>query len=128
MLDVVASCGGSGGVRLLDLAGGTGSITLRAMARFGRVESTVVDQDPVLLAIAEASLGGRAAVVPANLDEPSWVSALPLGEYDAVLTATALHWFRPERLTVLFREILSVLRPGGVFINADHMPRSRYRA
>jgi SAM-dependent methyltransferase len=39
-----------------------------------------------------------------------------------VLTATALHWLQPERLAVLFGEILSVLRPGGVFINADHMP------
>jgi ubiquinone/menaquinone biosynthesis C-methylase UbiE len=108
--------------RLLDLAGGTGSITLRALARFERVESTVVDQDPVLLAIAEGSLGDRATVVTADLNEPSWVTALPARNFDAVLTATALHWFRRERLTVLFGEILSVLRPGGVFINADHMP------
>lgn len=119
MLDVMAAVGG---VRLLDLAGGTGSITLRALARFPRVEPTVVDQDPVLLAIAEASLGDRAAVVTADLNDPSWVAALPVREYDAVLTATALHWLAPERLAVLFGEIRSVLRPGGVFVNADHMP------
>jgi trans-aconitate methyltransferase len=120
MLDVVAAV--TPAPRLLDLAGGTGSITLRALARFPGTVSTVVDQDPVLLALAEASLGDRAAVVTADLNAPSWVSALPHREYDAVLTATALHWLRPERLTVLFGEIRSVLRPGGVFINADHMP------
>jgi trans-aconitate methyltransferase len=120
MLDVVAAVAPA--PRLLDLAGGTGSITLRALARFPRVESTVVDQDPVLLAIAEASLGDRAALCSADLNHPSWTDVLPHRGYDAVLTATALHWIRPERLTVLFGEIRSVLRPGGVFINADHMP------
>jgi SAM-dependent methyltransferase len=122
MLDAVAAVAGSSGPRLLDLAGGTGSITLRALARFPGLVSTVVDQDPVLLALAEASLDDRATLVSADLNDPSWVDALPHKPYDAVLTATALHWFQPERLTVLFGEIRSVLRPGGVFINADHMP------
>ena len=122
MLDTVSAVAGSSGPRVLDLAGGTGSITLRALARFPTVESTVIDQDPVLLALAAASLGDRATVVSADLNDPSWVDALPHRSYDAVLTATALHWFQPERLTVLFQEIRSVLRPGGVFVNADHMP------
>ncbi|GAA1040044.1 class I SAM-dependent methyltransferase [Virgisporangium ochraceum] len=121
MLDVVAAVAPSR-PRLLDLAGGTGSITLRALARFRHVESTVVDLDPVLTAIAEASLGDRATVVSADLNHPSWTDALAGGPFDAVLTATALHWLRPERLTVLFGEIRDVLRPGGVFVNADHMP------
>jgi trans-aconitate methyltransferase len=121
MLDVVEATASSPTLRLLDLAGGTGSITLRAAARFPHVESTVVDQDPVLLAIASATLG-EDSIRTADLNDPSWVSALPAGGFDAVLTATALHWIQPERLTVLFGEIRSVLRPGGVFINADHMP------
>lgn len=118
MLDVMAA---AGGVRLLDLAGGTGSITLRALARFPGLESTVVDQDPVLLAIASATLSSRATVVSADLNDPSWTGSVA-GPFDAVLTATALHWFQPARLTALFAEIRSVLRPGGVFVNADHMP------
>jgi SAM-dependent methyltransferase len=121
MLDVVSAVAPEE-PRLLDLAGGTGSITLRAAARFPRLVSTVVDLDPVLTAIAEASLGDTATVVSADLTHPSWVDAVPHKPYDAVLTATALHWFRPEQLTVLFGQIRSVLRPGGVFINADHMP------
>ena len=126
VVDAVTAVDGRGGatapVRLLDLAGGTGSITLRALARFPYVGSTVVDLDPVLTAIAEGSLGGRATVVSADLNHPSWTDVLPDEPFDAVLTATALHWLRPERLTVLFGEIRAVLRPGGVFINADHMP------
>jgi ubiquinone/menaquinone biosynthesis C-methylase UbiE len=121
MLHVVEAVVDTPEPRLLDLAGGTGSITLRALARFPGLLSTVVDLDPVLLAIAEATLGS-ASVRTADLNDPSWSDALPHRSYDAVLTATALHWIQPERLTVLFGEIRQVLRPGGVFINADHMP------
>ncbi|MGI5245737.1 class I SAM-dependent methyltransferase [Dactylosporangium sp. CA-139066] len=126
MLDVVDAVtsgdGADGPVRILDLAGGTGSISLRALARFDRVEVTLLDLDPALLAIAGASLGDRARLVAADLRDPGWATRLPHRAYDAVLTATALHWLTPERLTELYKELPAVLRPGGVFVNADHMP------
>jgi SAM-dependent methyltransferase len=108
--------------RVLDLAGGTGSISLRALHRFPAIEVTLLDLDPVLLTIARASLAGRATIVTANLSTPDWLAALPHQDFDAVLTATALHWLPPERLAALYAEIRTVLRPGGAFVNADHMP------
>ena len=127
MLDAVGAVADRDRPRVLDLAGGTGTITLRTLARFPGAEVTVVDQDPVLLALAAASLaagslGDRARIVAADLGDPGWVAALPGGGYDAVLTATALHWLKPERLTTLYAELREVLRPGGIFANADHMP------
>jgi SAM-dependent methyltransferase len=129
MLDVVDAVADNPEPRLLDLAGGTGTITLRALARFPRLRATVVDLDPVLLTIAESTLleraldpaDGRVGVTAADLNDPTWAETLPHKPYDAVLTATALHWLAPERLTVLVKEIRDVLRPGGVFINADHL-------
>jgi SAM-dependent methyltransferase len=129
MLDTVEAVAESPEPRLLDLAGGTGTITLRALARFPRARATIVDLDPVLLTIAEATLleravdpaSDRVGVLAADLNDPFWAGALPHEPYDAVLTATALHWLTPDRLTVLFGEIRDVLRPGGVFINADHL-------
>ena len=122
VLDVVDAVAGGGAPRVLDLAGGTGSISLRALARFPGAEVTLLDLDPVLLAIATASLGDRAAIVNADLNRPEWTAALPRAGFDAVLTATALHWLTPERLSTLYAEIRTVLRPGGVLVNADHMP------
>jgi SAM-dependent methyltransferase len=130
MLDTVEAVADSPEPRLLDLAGGTGTITLRALARFPRLRATIVDLDPVLLTIAEATLlerspdpaSDRVGVIATDLTDPSWSAKLPHAPYDAVLTATALHWLPPERLTVLFGEIRDVLRPGGLFINADHLP------
>ncbi|MEU4688362.1 class I SAM-dependent methyltransferase [Actinoplanes sp. NPDC023714] len=115
----------SDGPRLLDLAGGTGSISLRTLARFPGARVTVLDQDPVLLTIAESSLrhfGERATIVDADLGDPAWRTKLPHDGFDAVLTATALHWLPAERVSALYAEIREVLRPGGVFANADHMP------
>ncbi|MFI5892567.1 class I SAM-dependent methyltransferase [Actinoplanes sp. NPDC051513] len=107
---------------LLDLAGGTGTIALRALARFPGAEVTVLDQDPVLLAIASASLRDRGTVVDADLGDPSWRSKLPVEGFDAVLTATALHWLPADRVAALYGEVREVLRSGGIFVNADHMP------
>jgi trans-aconitate methyltransferase len=165
MLDAVAATTGGRPPRLLDLAGGTGTIALRTLARFPGAEVTVLDQDPVLLAIAESSLRDRGRIVRADLSDPSWRAAASgadaaskagaaskrgarsetgagsktsagwktgtgsdagtgsgAGEFDAVLTATALHWLPAERVAALYAEIREVLRPGGIFANADHMP------
>lgn len=121
MLDVVDAVTGGQPLCVLDLAGGTGSISLRVHHRFPDAVTTLVDIDPVLLAIARASMPPRATVVTANLRDPEWAAILPHQHYDAVLTATALHWLPEERLATLYREIRDVLRPGGVFLNADHM-------
>ncbi|MEJ3748712.1 class I SAM-dependent methyltransferase [Actinomycetes bacterium KLBMP 9797] len=122
LLDTVDAVTEGWAPRVLDLAGGTGSISLRVLRRFPGATTTLLDVDPVLQHIARASLDSRSAVVSADLRTPDWVTALPHREYDAVLTATALHWIAPDRLATLYAEIKGVLRPGGVFVNADHMP------
>jgi trans-aconitate methyltransferase len=121
MLEAVAAVTGGEAPRLLDLAGGTGTISLRTLARFPDAQVTVLDQDPVLLTIAGSSLRGRATVVDADLGDPGWRAKLPAEPFDAVLTATALHWLPAERVAALYAEIREVLRPGGLFVNADHM-------
>lgn len=121
LLDVVDAVTGGQPMRVLDLAGGPGSLSLRVRQRFPDVVTTVVDIDPVLLAIARASLPGGASVVSADLSDPDWLAALPHREYDAVLTATALHWFPAERVAEIYAEAWQVLRPGGVFANVDHI-------
>ena len=122
LLDTVDAVTDGHPLTILDLAGGTGSISLRALRRFPRATTTLLDVDPVLLSIARSSLDERTAIVTADLRTADWTAALPHHDYDAVLTATALHWLQPDRLATLYGEIRNVLRPGGVFINVDHMP------
>ncbi len=103
MLDMVEACVGTA-PRVLDLACGTGSITKRLLERFPDATSVGVDLDPALLAIAEGYFAGdgRVRFVRADLTDPGWTGLLPDGPYDAVLTATALHWLRVGPLAALY--------------------------
>ncbi|MFG2310083.1 class I SAM-dependent methyltransferase [Streptomyces sp. NPDC048566] len=109
--------------RVLDLACGTGTITARLLDRLPGATSTGVDLDPALLAIAEGTFAGddRVTLVTADLKDPAWRTRLPYDSYDAVLTATALHWLHSEPLVALYGQIAELVRDGGVFMNADHM-------
>ncbi|MFJ6404630.1 class I SAM-dependent methyltransferase [Streptomyces hydrogenans] len=122
MLDMVEALVGPK-PRVLDLACGTGSITDRLLQRFPDAVSTGVDLDPALLAIARGTFEGdeRVAFVTADLKDPEWTRELPYATYDAVLTATALHWLHSGPLTALYGQVAGLVREGGVFMNADHM-------
>ncbi|ALC27577.1 class I SAM-dependent methyltransferase [Streptomyces sp. CFMR 7] len=120
MLDMVEAVVGPA-PRVLDLACGTGSITDRLLRRFPDATSTGVDLDPALLAIARGTFEGddRVTFVTADLKDPEWTAWLPHTSYDAVLTATALHWLHREPLAALYGQLGKLVRDGGVFMNAD---------
>ncbi|MEU4795953.1 methyltransferase domain-containing protein [Streptomyces sp. NPDC023327] len=123
MLDMVEAVVGPA-PRVLDLACGTGSITDRLLKRFPDATSVGVDLDPALLTIAEGTFADddRVTFVTADLTDPEWAAALPHDSYDAVLTATALHWLYSDPLATLYGQVAGLVRDGGVFMNADHMP------
>ncbi|MEV4500487.1 class I SAM-dependent methyltransferase [Streptomyces klenkii] len=123
MLDMVEAFAGPA-PRVLDLACGTGTITARLLDRFPEAESTGVDLDPALLAIARGTFAGddRVRFVTADLKDPDWTARLPHDRYDAVLTATALHWLHSDPLRTLYGQLAGLVRDGGIFLNADHMP------
>jgi SAM-dependent methyltransferase len=108
--------------RCLDLGCGPGAVSERLLGRFPGARAVGVDYDPVLLRIGETGLGtvgGRMTWIDADLRRKGWRRRLPAGRYDAALSSTALHWLTGPQLTRLYRDLARVLRPGGVFLNAD---------
>lgn len=111
--------------KALDLGCGPGSLTVRLLRRFPSARCVAVDYDPVALRVGEGalgSLGGRLQWVDAKLGRKGWVDRLPYRRFDAALSTTALHWLTARALGQLYRDLHRLLRPGGVFLNGDHLP------
>ncbi len=109
--------------RVLDLGCGAGSLMLPLLEAFPDAQVFGVDFDPTMLWLARARLsrfGDRARIVLADLRDPSWRGTVP-GSIDAAVSATALHWLSSAQLAALYRQLSQIIRPGGIFLNADHV-------
>jgi SAM-dependent methyltransferase len=40
---------------------------------------------------------------------------------DVVASATTLHWLNPKQVARFYNQLGQILRPGGIFLNADHV-------
>lgn len=124
MLDVLADLLPASFVAL-DLASGPGAISQRLLARFPEARAVAVDLDPMLLAMGQAVLGdqgGQLRWVTADLEQEDWVARLGETTFDVVLSTTALHWLPANHLVHLYHELAPLIRPGGLFLNGDHLP------
>jgi SAM-dependent methyltransferase len=108
--------------KVLDIGCGTGSLMLPVLRAFPNAEVCGVDFDPMLLALAAKRLSrfsSRVKLVETDLRKQKWASTFG-SRFDAVISATALHWFSPVQLSRLYKQFAQILRPGGIFLNADH--------
>lgn len=124
IVSIVESVVTNGRGRVLDLACGCGSISTRLLARLPHLDIVAVDRDPVLLRIAQGLFDDnpQVTIVEADLYKIDWAKALGESRFDAVVTATSLHWLPAIDVQRIYRDISIMLRLGGVFSNLDWMP------
>jgi SAM-dependent methyltransferase len=124
LIDVVAEGIGHAEPLVLDLGCGPGSLSVRLLDRLPDATVIAVDADPLLLAFGRAAWGGRPGLRFADLDlrNPGWASQLGLDRpVDAVVSTTALHWLPQAALDAVYAEVATVLRPGGLLLDGDHL-------
>jgi trans-aconitate methyltransferase len=103
---------------VVDLGCGPGSLSSRLVATLPQAQVIGLDADPVLLELARQQGVTTARV---DLADPSWADAVPFTDpWDAAVSSTALHWLEIDALAQLYRTVAQRLRPGGVFVDADH--------
>lgn len=102
--------------RILDLGSGTGETARRVLERHPGARIVLVDSSAEMLAAAREALAEDRieSVQVQRLEDP-----LPLGPFDLVVSALAVHHLESADKKVLFRRISELLKPGGRFILAD---------
>lgn len=116
--------------RILDLGTGDGRLLALVKSELGKretgahgvppdVEAVAIDFSPTMLEAARKRFAEDSSVtlVAHNLDHP----LAPLGKFDAVVSSFAIHHLVNERKCALFAEVHTLLNPGGVFCNLEHV-------
>ncbi|HWI21510.1 MAG TPA: class I SAM-dependent methyltransferase [Baekduia sp.] len=103
--------------RVLDLGAGTGLLSAHVADAYPVARFVLQDGSPAMLDQARDLLGARIEEsVVSDFADP-----LPHGEFDAVISSLAIHHVSDALKRDLYQRILAVLRPGGVFVNAEHI-------
>ncbi|MHB8241912.1 MAG: class I SAM-dependent methyltransferase [Solirubrobacteraceae bacterium] len=115
-VDVLALRGGPI-ARVLDLGAGTGLLSAAVLERYPDAEIVLLDGAAEMLSHAHDRLpaSSMTTVVSDLRDE------LPAGPFDAVVSGLAIHHIEHADKRDLFGRIHAALRPGGVFVNAEHV-------
>ncbi len=124
LIDAVAHATGDE-PRVLDLCCGPGSLSARLLERLPLATVVAVDADPTLQLLGQkvyGDAGGRLTWVNQDIADPEWERIIGrLGPFDAVASTTALHYLKASTLTAVYEVVWRLLRPGGVFVDGDHL-------
>jgi tRNA (cmo5U34)-methyltransferase len=105
--------------RVLDLGCGDGEVMARVLEARPGAEGIACDFSTEMLERARARfVDDNVTVLEHDLDDPlpsEW------GEFDAVVSAFAIHHVTDDRKRSLYREVFDHLRDGGVFLNLEHV-------
>ncbi len=103
--------------RVLDLGTGNGRLLPLVRSRYSDARCVGIDASPPMLASAAERFGSDTTVELAvhDLSKPLGLS----GAFDVVVSGLAIHHVDDQRKQTLFREVYTLLRPGGVFANLD---------
>ena len=103
---------------IVELGAGSGLFSAMLRAAFPEAHLTLIDFSENMLALARGRLGDDRHITFSLADYTT--EPLPPNS-DAIVSSLSIHHLEDERKHALLRPIFTALRPGGLFINADHI-------
>ena len=111
--------------RFVDLGCGNGILTSAILTRYPQANGDLVDFSEPMLAQARKQLqayGEHARFITADLASADWTHAIAEhAPFDVIVSGFAIHHLPHTRKQELYREIFDVLKPGGLFVNIEHV-------
>ena len=103
---------------IAELGAGSGLFSIMLRAAFPEAHLTLIDFSEKMLELAKERLGDDSRVTFTLTDYT--IDPLPRN-CDAIVSSLSIHHLEDERKRTLLRSILEALKPGGLFVNADHI-------
>ena len=107
--------------RILDLGAGTGLELIHFFEIFPDASVTVVDiSENMLNELSKRNFANHVTTVCGDFFEVDFGN-----NYDAVISTSTLHHFKPEEKVTLYKKIYDCLKENGQFINCDKISLSQ---
>ncbi|MBI4332414.1 MAG: class I SAM-dependent methyltransferase [Chloroflexi bacterium] len=117
-------------IRVLDVGAGDGALSRDVLSVYPRAEVVCQDFSDVMLTRSGerlAPFSGQVTFVKSDFRDPGWTRPIP-GMFDAVVSSVAIHNVTdhartadPGRIRGIFAEVFRLVKPGGCFLDYDHM-------
>ena len=105
--------------RVLDLGTGDGITLALVLSAYRDATGLGLDFGEEMLRRAEERFAGEPRVELGCYD---MAQPMPeVGTFDAIVSSFAIHHLDPPRQQALYGEVFARLRPGGMFVNAEHV-------
>jgi tRNA (cmo5U34)-methyltransferase len=124
MLYVIRQSQKEGVRRVLDLGCGDGLLGRLVMNQYPDAHGVFIDfSEPMLEAARQKLDPAKSTSFMYDLNDPTWRDHIPADmlPLDVVVSGYAIHHLTDERKQSLYREVYEVLKPGGVFVNVEHV-------
>jgi cyclopropane fatty-acyl-phospholipid synthase-like methyltransferase len=109
--------------RLLDLGCGDGILGRAVLAEYPDAAGVFLDfSEPMIEAARRkaAEQGVRASFIVQDFGARDWTTTV-VAPFDLVVSGFAIHHQPDERKQELYQEIFDLLKPGGLFLNQEHV-------
>lgn len=111
--------------RILDLGCGDGILGQAVLTQYPDAEGIFLDFSEAMIQAAKTRLSSernRVEFIIQDFGEPEWVNAIQeKGLFDVIVSGFAIHHQPHERKREIYKQILELLKPGGLFINIEHV-------
>jgi tRNA (cmo5U34)-methyltransferase len=108
-------------MHIVELGAGSGLFSAMLRAAFPDAHLTLIDFSENMLALARNRLGGNSDAAHITFSLADYTTEPLAANSDAIVSSLSIHHLEDERKHALLRPIFTALRPGGLFINADHI-------